>query len=155
MSNKKIENMTKEEVNILVLKQKTEMENTGLEKYRSVLLKYAFVETCTAATYFEDLFQKELMSGSEAIRKANLSKEEENKMLSEIFWGPKHESVEEANYQHAKRLAGWAKHNLNQLPHDIKKKIIDDSISYQDAWSQQFNKSSKVYDKLKEMKDGN
>lgn len=132
---------------------KTKDLKRELEKYKEVLIAYAFVETCTASIYFKELFHKELLSTGDAIEKANIPENERTKMIRTKFFGVRDETPEQTNHNHYKRLVSWAKHNLNQLPSDIKKKIIDESITYQDAWSEQFNHNSKVIKDIEEIEN--
>ncbi len=153
MTKKKIENMTKEEIEKEVLIMKTNNLKTELEKYKDVLLKYAFVKMCTGATYFKELFNKELISTNDLIEGADISQKEKDKMFGDLFFRKRDESVEQSNYNHLKRLVNWAKHNLDNLPTEIKKKIIDDSISSQNLWSEQLDHYYKVSEKIKEIED--
>ena len=151
--NKEITAKEKEEIIESNWKAKIEMEKRELKMYKKVLLKYAFVETCTASVYFHELFREYLLRGSEKIRDSNLTEKQHYKLLGELFgFGfNSSDNILEEEYKYIKRQVGWAKCNLNNLKHETKKKIIDDSISMQDNWSRQFDKTYKVIKKVQEL----
>ena len=149
----------KEEFEIENLNEKIEGQKHLLQMYVDVIKEYAFTEICTGATYFNDLYQKELFDGFEAIRNSKLTKEQKDKLDGQVlFWSRKEPTkVEflEQNLKHYEILNSWAETKLNGLPDKIKEKIIRSSIRHCDAWSEQFNTSSKIYKEIEELEKAN
>lgn len=152
---KKLKDMTKEETEIFSLESEIDIEKITLDRYTNALVRSGFIETCTGGAYFSTLFNDALEQGFNVIRDSDKSKEDKDKLRHDLYLGEifssdnKIEGLKQT-LAYYKRLVGWAKHDLNMLNDDIKKKIVMDSIEQKDMWSQQFNRNSKIYEALKD-----
>lgn len=148
---------TKEEIEISVLKSKIEIVKTGFDRYVETLTRSAFIETCTGGAFFNKMFHNLLKNGFEHIRDVNLAQKKKDE-LNVLFFGKmfgddtSEKGLLETNLKHWESLENWAKDNLTNLNEDLKKKIVIDSIEQQQLWSKQFDKNSKLYKKIKEIK---
>lgn len=153
------EDITKEEAKIIELKMKLDQAKTGFDRYVNTIVRSTFIDECTAGAYFNKLFQDLLLNGHDHICEAQVGEDITNKLYSDLMFGEEIISYESEKdklnekVKYFKRLESVAKCDLLNLSDNIKKKIIIDGIEQKDAWSQQFNRNSKVYDKLKELKD--
>lgn len=165
---KKVDGKTKEEWEIEVLKSKIEMHKTGFDRYVKVLTRSAFIESCTGGAYFNELFHGLLNKGVETLEfeTPDIIKKDKEDLRNKWFFGERipgikltEQEVEkkklEIELEYHKSLEGWAKHNLNDLGDELKKKIVIDSIEQQKLWSDQFNRNSKLYSKVEELKKQN
>ncbi len=147
----------KEELQIKFLKGKIEMEKLALDRYVNVLVRSAFIESCTGGAYFNELFSILLTNGHDELYKSKLPKKEIDKLQREWFPLFHIEKTElerlGAELKYHKRLTGWAEYSLKSLNEKKKEEIIRDSIKQVDLWSEQFNRNSKLYEALNKKKN--
>lgn len=154
-SSKKIKG--KEAYEILNLKMQIESEKTLHKRLVETIIDYAFIDCCTAASYFNNLFHESLQQGYRAIEDCGLDNEKKSelrRMLMPLFGKectPKQKYQDELNYQ--KKLNEWLKISLNQLPTDKKIKIIEECAKQQNLWSTQSSHTYKVINKIEEFKN--
>jgi len=148
---------TKEEWEIKILKQKIEQAKTGFDRYVETILRHSFIESCTGGPYFNEMFLKLMKHAYNKVRESDLPKEQkdkiENKWFADIMIGNPSATEKEKieyNLKYHERLLSGAKHELEHLNEDLKKKIIIDSIEQRNLWLEQFNKNDKLYKALDE-----
>lgn len=149
----------KEAFEIINLNDQIKSEKRQFQMYVDTIKEYAFTNICTGAVYFGDLYHKELFDGFDAIRNSKLTKEQKDMLQGQIlFWSDgrptKIESLEQ-DLDYYKKLNSWAKTKLNGLPDEIKEKIIKASIRGCEAWSNQFNTTSKIGKQITELEKHN
>ena len=153
---KKLTKKQEEEFKIKMLKQEIESEKVGLDRYVKTIVRYSFVEICTSGAYFNELFNKLILNGEDHIRdskKSEKQKDELRKILFPMFFeGNTKLELLEANLKYYNNLTSWAKFHMDRLNDKQKEKIVRDCLAQEEMWSRQFNKNSRVYDKLKEKK---
>ena len=139
---------------INLLKSKIETEKVALDRYVNVLVRSAFLESCTGGAYFNELYLSTLHQGFEVLEKSKKSKKVINRLVSEFFWpvswGKGEIGTLKSVLKYNERLVEGVKNELNYLNDKKKKEIIMDSIRQKDFWFQQASRLSKVYDTLKE-----
>lgn len=155
--NKIVSKEIKEDIEIKILKSKIEMAKTGFDRYVEVLVRSAFIETCTGGAYFDGLFHDLLKNGYKHVDKADISQKDKDKLIRKWFFGGmfgenlSEKEKLESELKYWKSLESWAKHNLTGLNEDLKKKIVIDSIKQQQLWSKQFDRNSELYKRLEEL----
>lgn len=148
---------SKEEYMLDSVNAQIDSQKHAYEQYISVLSRFAFADVCTAAVYFDDLYNNALKVAFEKIGEAKLSPKERTEVETMLlgFWRentPTELDIAKENLDYHTRLTSWAKHCLNKLPLDKKKAITIESIKAMYLWGRQFNRNDQVYKKLAEFK---
>lgn len=126
-----------------------------LEKYIDVLVKYDFVNTASASCYFLEVYNNALRQGFDVIDKAKVPEKERDVLRHDVcglFVKDDNKTKEEREIDYYKVLIARAKHEIEDFNHDLKLKVVRESLDHFYLWTDQFNRNCKVYNRLKELK---
>lgn len=137
-----------------MIKDNIRVEKETLSRYVKVLAKYDFARSSTSVIYFDNDYRRLLKHGFEQIDATNLSSKKKDKLRATIigFFPDDKLSIPESNLKYYERLVSLAKGKLEELDQDLKETIINDAITTAELWSRQFDRNSKLYNKLEKLK---
>lgn len=131
----------KAEIKKLVDEAPLKAVKTELDRYVDTIVRYTFLDVCTAGAYFNHLYNQEFLTWIELNNKLK-----NKKSFFEVMFGEKlsPEEQKKKNIEYYKRLISWAKWHLSHLSDEEKKKIITDGLEQMNLWNEIFHQTYKL-----------
>lgn len=121
---------TKEELNLLMLKDRLEMSKDRYNTYIEVLIKYNFPEIAYSAIKTQDQLDNVLGIKMEQVK-------DDPKEFHEFLFGKPYNDEEDrirGEIKYYDNLISYCKSKINRMDHDTKKKIAEDDIEKTVSW---------------------
>ena len=138
-----------------MLKQNIEQKKRIFKKYADTIIKYGFSEICHQATGYDNLWRNDL---KKLFEKVNELKIKDSSLRRQIIFGveplgkkTEKERLESDIKYHDKRLQNIKRISEN-LPLEIKEKIVEDIITFRLLWEAKFPVWNKLHKLEQEQK---